>query len=370
VKVPYLDLKAQYETIKADIDAGIAGVSSETAFGRGLFVQEFEAAYAEMYGVEHCIGVANGTDALFVVLKMLGIGPGDEVITAANSWISSSEVITLAGGTPVFVDIEPEYYNLDPSLLEAKITDRTKAIIPVHLYGQPAAITEIIAIANKYGLPVLEDSAQAHFATLDGRRVGTFGNAATFSFYPGKNLGAYGDAGAVITNDDELAAAVRSFADHGSNPSNKHQHIREGINSRLDGIQAAVLSAKLPHIEGWNKRRAERGARYSELLAGIDEVVTPATRPGATHVFHIYCVRVPRRAELRAFLADRGISTGIHYPTALPFLGAYDYLQSTEADFPVAAKFQHEILSLPMYPELTDGQLEHVASSLLEFFAG
>jgi dTDP-4-amino-4,6-dideoxygalactose transaminase len=369
MRVPFLDLTAQYESIKEDIDRAIAAVIAENAFVRGRFVHEFEASYAEQYGIKHCIGVANGTDALFIVLKMLGIGPGDEVITAANSWISSSEVITLTGATPVFVDIEEDYYNLDTARLEAKITDRTRAIIPVHLYGQPAAIDTVMAIADNHGLAVLEDCAQAHFSTLAGERVGTFGNAATFSFYPGKNLGAYGDAGCIVTNDDALAAAVRSFANHGSNPEDKHQHIQEGINSRLDGIQAAILSAKLPHIQEWNQRRAHWGARYTELLADVEEVVTPAIRPGATHVFHIYCVRVPQREALQAFLADRGISTGIHYPTALPFLDAYEYLAPTEADFPVAARFQDEILSLPMFPELTDEQVVHVASSIREFYA-
>ncbi|MBT8241443.1 MAG: DegT/DnrJ/EryC1/StrS family aminotransferase [Acidimicrobiia bacterium] len=369
MNVPFLDLSAQYSSLAGDIDAAIANVIDETAFVRGRFVKEFEAAYAEAYGVEHCIGVANGTDALFILLKMLGIGPGDEVITVANSWIATSEVVSLTGAEPRFVDIEPEYFNMNADLIESAASDRTRAIIPVHLYGQPADMTSIVPLAREHGWTIIEDSAQAHLAELDGTRVGLFGDAATFSFYPGKNLGAYGDAGCIITNDPDLAQRARSFANHGSSPVSKHDHDMEGINSRLDGLQAAILSVKLPHLVDWNERRAHWASRYSALLSDIDDVDTPPTRPSATHVFHIYCIRTRRRDELREYLSSQGISTGIHYPTALPFLKAYERYDYQPDDFPIAHAYQNQILSLPIYPELTEEAVGHVADSIRRFFA-
>lgn len=369
MNVPFLDLATQYRNLAGDIDAAIAQVIEETAFVRGRFVRDFEAAYAEAYGVQHCIGVANGTDALFITLKMLGIGPGDEVITVANSWIASSEVITLAGAEPRFVDIELDYFTMDPDQIEHAASGRTKAIIPVHLYGQPADMNSILPIAREHGWAIVEDTAQAHFAELNSTRAGLFGDAATFSFYPGKNLGAYGDAGAIVTNDGDLAERMRSFANHGSSPVSKHDHIMEGINSRLDGLQAAVLSAKLKHLPDWNERRAHWARRYTTLLADLDGVATPPTRPGATHVFHIYCIRTPQRDALRDHLSSCGIGTGIHYPTALPFLAAYERYGYEAEDFPVAHAYQDQILSLPMYPELTDESVEYVVSSIREFFA-
>jgi dTDP-4-amino-4,6-dideoxygalactose transaminase len=368
MQVPFLDLAKQYDTIAADIDAAISQVIDETAFVRGRFVTEFESAFAEAYGVRHCIGVANGTDALFVSLKMLGIGPGDEVITAANSWISSSEVITLTGAVPRFVDVDPHYFNMDPAKIEQAASDLTKAIIPVHLYGQAADMRAIGELAAARGWKVLEDCAQAHFAEVDGTKVGLFGDVASFSFYPGKNLGAYGDAGGVVTNDDDLAERLRSFANHGSSAASKHDHVMEGLNSRLDGIQAAVLSVKLKRIREWNERRAHWAAAYEEELSDIPEVETPQTRPGATHVFHIYCIRTPQRDALRAFLAERGIGTGIHYPTALPFLRAYERFGYTAEDFPVAHANQDRLLSLPMFPELTRQQVVYVAGNVRAFF--
>jgi dTDP-4-amino-4,6-dideoxygalactose transaminase len=369
MEVPFLDLSAQYATIGDDIEASLFQVIEEKAFVRGRFVAEFERAFAAAYGVEHCIGVGNGTDSLFISLKMLGIGPGDEVITAANSWIASSEVISLAGAKPVFVDIEPDYFTMDPGAIESVATARTKAIIPVHLYGQPADMEAIGAIAADGGWHVIEDCAQAHFAELGGTKVGLFGDVGSFSFYPGKNLGAFGDAGCIITNDDSLAERLRSFANHGSSPSSKHDHVMEGINSRLDGIQAAVLSVKLRHIREWNERRAQWASVYADELAGINGVTTPKIRPAATHVFHVYCIRTPRRDELREFLERRGIHTGIHYPRALPFLAAYARYGHTAADFPVAHAHQDQILSLPMYPELTREMVSHVAGTIREFFA-
>ena len=368
--IPFVDLKAQYRAHRAEIDAAIAAVIGETAFIRGKYVADFEKAYAEKYGVKHCVSCGNGTDAIFITLKMLGVGPGDEVITTSNSWIASTETITLTGAKVVFVDVEDDCYDLDATKIEAAITPRTKAILPVHLLGQPAQMDVIMEIAQRRGLHVVEDCAQAHFATFGGRRVGTVGIAGTFSFYPGKNLGAYGDAGAIITDDDALAEKVRMFANHGADRVNKHEHLMEGVCSRLDGLQAAILSAKLPHLDAWTRARQEKAARYDELLGGIAEVRTPKIRAGATHVFHNYVLRAQRRDELQTFLKDKGIDTTRHYPVPLPFLKAYAYLGHTPADFPVVARHSREILSLPVYPELTEEQQRCVADSIREFYSG
>jgi dTDP-4-amino-4,6-dideoxygalactose transaminase len=363
--VPFVDLKAQYRAIKQEIDNAIRSVIEETAFIRGKYVVEFEKAYAAKYGVKHCISCANGTDAIYITLKALGVGPGDEVITVANSWISTSETITQAGAKPVFVGIEPDYYNIDPVKIEEKITPRTRAIIPVHLYGQPAKIDIIREICKAYNLYLVEDCAQAHFATYKGKKVGTFGIAGTFSFYPGKNLGAYGDAGAIITNDDDLAIKLRMFANHGA--LKKHEHEIEGINSRMDGIQAAILSAKLPYIDEWNSKRQQHARTYNKLLADVGGIVTPEIRQNASHVFHLYVVRCRRRDELRNYLKEQGIATGIHYPTALPFLKAYDYLEHKPEDFPVAYEYQYKILSLPIYPELEETQVNRIVDAISEY---
>ena len=367
--IPFVDLKAQYRAHRTEIDAAIASVIDGTAFIRGKFVADFEKAYAEKYGVKHCVSCGNGTDAIFITLKMLGIGPGDEVITTSTSWIASTETITLTGAKVVFVDVEDDCYDLDATKIEAAITPRTKAILPVHLLGQPAQMDVIMEIAQRHGLPVVEDCAQAHFATFGGRRVGTFGIAGTFSFYPGKNLGAYGDAGAIITDDDTLAEKVRMFANHGADRVNKHEHLMEGVCSRLDGLQAAILSAKLPHIGAWTQSRQERAATYDDLLGGVAEVVTPKIRAGATHVFHNYVLRAQRRDELQTFLKENGVETTRHYPVPLPFLKAYAYLGHTPADFPVVAKHSREIISLPVYPELTDAQQRHVTATIRSFYA-
>ena len=366
MQVPFVDLKTQYESIKPEIDNAIKSVIEETAFIRGKYVNEFENDYAEKYGVKHCISVANGTDAIYIALKALGIGPGDEVITVANSWISTSEVITQAGANVVFVDIEPDYYNIDVSKIEEKITSRTKAIIPVHLYGQPAEIDSIKKICKNYNLHLIEDCAQAHFATYKEQKVGTFGIAGTFSFYPGKNLGAYGDAGAIIINDDELADKMRMFANHGD--LKKHEHQIEGINSRMDGLQAAILSVKLKYIDEWNQKRYQNALLYNQKLKDVKDIVLPKIRSNASHVFHLYVIRSKKRDQLRAFLQKQGISTGIHYPVALPFLNAYSFLNHKPEDFPVAYRYQSGILSLPMYPELKGDAITIITDAIKEFF--
>jgi len=365
--IPFVDLKAQYQALKPDIDAAIQAVIDESAFIRGRFVTAFETQFAQAYGVKHCISTGNGTDALYIVMKMLGIGPGDEVITTANSWIASSETVTQTGARVVFVDIEPHSFNLDPDKVEAAITPRTKAVIAVHLLGQPAQIDQIKRLCDTHGLYLIEDCAQAHFAEFGGRRVGTFGVAATFSFYPGKNLGAYGDAGAIVTSDDDLADKCRSYARHGASLKDKHDHLMEGINSRMDGLQAAVLSVKLPHVFDWNQKRAMAAAHYGELLRRVPGIIElPQARPDATHIYHVYCIRVKDREAVNARLNAAGIGTSIHYPIPLPFLKAYRYLEHEPSDFPLVWRNHTEILSLPIYPEITLEQQQRVASVLAQ----
>lgn len=366
MKIPFVDLAAQYRNHRADFDQALASVIESTSFIGGDPVREFEAAYAQAYAVRHCVSCGNGTDAIYIVLRMLGIGQGDEVITTAASWISTSEAITQTGAKPVFVDVD-EFYNLDSSLVEEKITSKTRAILPVHLYGQAAEMDSLLDISRRRGLLLVEDCAQAHFAEFRGLRVGTFGNAGTFSFYPGKNLGAWGDAGAIVTNDDDLARKCRMYANHGA--LTKHQHEMEGINSRLDGIQAALLSAKLPHIGDWTESRRRVARLYNSELKGIGDLVLPGIRPGSTHVYHLYVVRTAVRDRLRAFLAAKGIESAVHYPTALPLLPAYRYMGIQSADIPTAAANQNSILSLPIYPEMTDEMVGFVAASIREFFA-
>lgn len=366
MKIPLVDLYAQYKTIRKEIDGAIFSAIKDVAFINGKYVEKFENEFAKSLGVKHCIGVGNGTDAIYITLKMLGIGEGDEVITVANSWISTSEAISQTGAIPIFVDIEESYFNINTSFIEDKISKKTKAVLPVHLYGQPAEKDKILKICKKYRLFLIEDCAQAHYATYKGKYVGTFGEAATFSFYPGKNLGAYGDAGAVITDDDNLAEKVRMYANHGA--LIKHHHKIEGINSRLDGIQAAILTIKLKHIKKWTKTRIKKAIYYNSKLSTISQVITPKTRENAIHVFHLYVIRAYNRDGLRKHLENNGISTGIHYPTPLPFLKAYKKYSYKEKDFPIATKCQKEILSLPLYPELTQKQMDYIINKIAEFY--
>jgi dTDP-4-amino-4,6-dideoxygalactose transaminase len=364
--IPFVDLKAQYHSIKAEIDQAIAAVLSQTAFIGGSFVKEFEEAFARYCGTEHCVGVANGTDALFIALKALGVGPGDEVITVANTFVATSEAITSAGARVVFCDCDPETYNIDVTQIEAKITPRTKAIIPVHLYGQPADMDPIITLARKHNLRVVGDAAQAHGASYKKRPIASLADITCFSFYPGKNLGAYGDAGALVTDNAEWATTARMFANHGR--ARKYDHDLEGVNSRLDGLQAAILSVKLRHLDDWTERRRQAAHWYNEALQDLP-VVTPSDRPDIRAVYHLYVVRIPdgRRAALQERLKANGISTGIHYPIALPHLNAYKYLRHGKGEFPEAVKASESILSLPMFPELTKEQVDYVAQSIREF---
>jgi dTDP-4-amino-4,6-dideoxygalactose transaminase len=367
VAVPFADLQAQYLSIKAEIDAAIAEVIRTSAFIRGPFVERFEEAFARTVGTEHCVSCANGTDALYIAMHALGVQPGDEVIVPAHSWIATSETVTQAGGKVVFCDTDADTFTIDPSRIEALITSRTVGIIPVHLYGQPADMDPIMSIARRHGLWVLEDCAQAHLARYRGRPVGSFGIAASFSFYPGKNLGAMGDAGAIVTEDAELARRMAMFARHGGLTKGDHQI--EGINSRLDGLQAAVLLAKLPHLPRWTARRQELAADYGRLLGRAGAVVLPRTAPGREHVWHLYVVRHERRDALAQHLASRHVQTVVNYPVALPFLPAYRHLGHRPEDFPVAHGHQQRILSLPMFPEMTARQMQTVADAISAFGA-
>ncbi|MBF0625399.1 MAG: DegT/DnrJ/EryC1/StrS family aminotransferase [Magnetococcales bacterium] len=360
----FVDLNAQHEDLAEELQAAMAAVIRDSAFVRGPHVDAFEANFARALGVRHCVSCANGTDALYIALRALGVGPGDEVITTAHSWIATSETITQTGARVVFNDTEPDYFCIDPVTIEDRITERTRGIVAVHLYGQPAAMGPILELARRRGLWVIEDCAQAHLASLDGRLVGTLGDVAAFSFYPGKNLGAMGDAGCLVTNRDDLAGFAALFARHGG----KNDHVMEGINSRLDGLQAAILNVKLPCLAGWNKTRMRMAALYDAELATVPEVTVPAVRPGARHVYHLYVIRVPRRDELQKFLARRGIPTAINYPRALPHYPAYAYLGHGPESFPVAGGHAREILSLPMHPHLTEGDVVTVAAAIAEFF--
>jgi dTDP-4-amino-4,6-dideoxygalactose transaminase len=364
MKIPFVDLHAQYLTIKPEIDAAIQDVITNSAYIRGPHVDKFEQLWSAAVGIKHCVSCANGTDALYITMRGLGLKPGDEVITTAHSWISTTETITQAGGKVVFTDTEADTFNLNAAQIESKITPRTVGIIPVHLYGQPAAMAAIMASAKKHRLWVIEDCAQAHLARYQGQLVGTFGNAATFSFYPGKNLGAYGDAGGIVTNDDRLADWCATFARHGG----KGEHIMEGVNSRLDGLQAAILNVKVPHLPAWTEARRNVAARYNELLAGVGDLVLPKVGPNRDHVYHLYVIRTEKRDALKKFLGDAGIGTVLNYPKALPFYPAYAYLGHQPGDFPVAYANQSRILSLPIYPEMTEAMIAYVVEQVANFF--
>lgn len=365
--VPFVDLKLQYLSLKSEVDQAIQKVLDETSFVGGSSVKDFESDFSKLLGVKHCIGVGNGTDALYIIMKMLGIGPGDEVITTAASWISTSETISQTGATPVFVDIDAETYTIDPSRVEEKITSRTKAILPVHLYGHIAHVSHLKKICEKHKLFLIEDCAQAHFSEEDKKIAGTFGIASSFSFYPGKNLGAYGDAGAIITNDDELARRIRMFANHGALV--KHQHEMEGVNSRLDTLQAAILSVKAKHVLRWTDLRIANALNYDQLLKSVSEIEIPTVRQNTKHTFHLYVIRSKKRDLLKEYLETNGIQTAVHYPRALPNLPAYKHLGHQPKDFPIASVYQDQILSLPMFPELTLEQIEYVSKSIKKFFA-
>jgi dTDP-4-amino-4,6-dideoxygalactose transaminase len=369
--IPLVDLKAQYQTIKPAIDAAMAEVIGQTAFIGNLtnsYVQKFECEFAAWVGVRHTVACANGTDSLEILLKAAGLGPGDEVIVPAISWIATSEAVSNVGATPVFADIDGHTYTICPQAARAAITSRTKAIIPVHLYGHPADMDAIMALAQEFNLFVIEDCAQAHGARYKGRMVGTIGHAGSFSFFPGKNLGAYGDAGGMVTNDDRLAETARMISQHGQS-AGKHDHKIEGRNSRLDGIQAAVLSVKLPYLAEWTRRRREHAMLYTRLLASLG-LTLQSRESHIEHAYHLYVIQVEDRARVMNVLKEEGVGAAIQYPKALPMLSAYAAKGYLREQFPHACALAERCVSLPMYPELTAQIIERVIAGVRKAIAG
>lgn len=364
--VPLVDLKAQYHAIASEIDQAIERVLRSTNFILGPEVSAFERAFADFCEADHAVGISSGTDALHLALLACGIKPGDEVITSPMTFVATAEAISMSGARPVFCDIDPQTYNLDPEQIERAISPLTRAIIPVHLYGQPADMDVINEVAQMHKLHVIEDAAQAHGARYKGRRVGTLGDVACFSFYPGKNLGAYGDAGAVVTNDRTIADRIRLLRDHGRR--DKYEHLVEGFGNRLDALQAAVLRVKLKHLEQWNAKRFQHAARYTERLQKHISAV-PVVPAWAEPVWHIYAIQVENRDELQGTLKSAGIATGVHYPIPLHLQPAYRHLSYRPGDFPNAEFAAHRLMSLPIFPELEVKQIDAVVDQIAAVLA-
>jgi dTDP-4-amino-4,6-dideoxygalactose transaminase len=360
MKVPFLDLKAQYSSIRDEINSAIQEVLDSCAFAGGPFVQKFEEEWAAYCGVKHAVGVGNGTDALWLSLLALGVGRGDEVITVASTFFATAEAISLAGATPVFVDIEDKHYTMDPELVEAAIASRTRAVVPVHLFGQTADLNPIMEISRKHGLHVIEDACQAHGATYYGSKAGSIGDAAAFSFYPGKNLGAYGEAGAVTTKDDQVAAKIKMLRDHGQ--SKKYYHDLIGWNARMDGLQAAVLCVKLRHLDAWNEKRRQWASLYDRELGNVDGIVIPAAQACGQSIYHVYAIRVQHRDAVVAALQAEGIGCAIHYPLAVHEQKGFATLAARS--LPVTEKCAREFLSLPIYAEMQEKQVKDVCGAL------
>jgi dTDP-4-amino-4,6-dideoxygalactose transaminase len=365
VKVPFLDLKAQYASIQDEISKALQQVLDSSAFAGGPFVEKFEKDFSSFCQSEFAIGVGSGTDALWMTLLSLGIGPGDEVITTPNTFIATAEAISFCGAKPVFVDVDEKTYNMNPNLIEDAITPKTKAIIPVHLFGQMADMDSIMKIARAHGLFVIEDACQAHGAEYKGRRAGSIGDVGCFSFYPGKNLGAYGEAGAIVTNNAELAEKMRMFRDHGQRK--KYYHSIIGWNARMDGLQAAVLSVKLRHLNAWNEARRKNAQLYNDLLTDVDGIITPVEADYARHVYHIYAIRIKNRDALISVLAENEIFCGIHYPIPIHLQEAYESLGSKKGCFPIAEKCAKEFVSLPMFAEISFEQIKRICHKIKSF---
>jgi len=364
----FLDLSAQYRSIKGEIDEAIKRVLEGTVFIGGKEVEEFEKEVAQFCGVKYAIGLNSGTDALFLSLKAIGVGPGDEVITTPFTFIATAGVVANCGAKPVFVDIDPRTFNIDSSKIEGAITGKTKAILPVHLFGQMADMDEIMAIAKKHNLFVIEDAAQAIGAEYKGKKAGTIGDLGCFSFFPSKNLGAYGDGGMVVTNSDELAEEIRLLKNHGSSPKEKYLNLIIGTNSRLDALQAAILRVKLKYLSKWSKERAEKASYYNGELKGIGNIMTPVTVSGRTHIFHQYTIRTKSRDELQKYLKEKEIPTMIYYPLPLHLQPAFKNLGLKLGDFPESEKVSKEVLSLPIYPELEESIQNMIINGIKQFF--
>lgn len=364
--IPLIDLKRQNLSIKNEIDDIFDKIINSSQFILGDYVNRFEKQFAAAHGAKYCLGCGNGTDAIYITLRALGIGAGDEVITTALSWISTSETISQTGARVVFCDIEEKSFTIDPEKIEKLITSKTKAIIPVHLYGHPANMTKINEIADYHGLHIIEDCAQSHFAEWNNQKVGNFGIAGTFSFYPSKNLGALGDAGAIISNDKSFINRARKFSNHGS--SKKNFHDIEGINSRLDGLQAAVLTIKLKYISDWNNKRKSIFNYYNKSLLKLKKIDTPIINDKVVHGYHQYVIRTPKRNELFSHLVKNNINVQIHYPKPLPMMKAYEYLCHKDDDFKVANRVTNEIISLPFFPEITENELDFIINKINNFF--
>ncbi|MEJ2708118.1 MAG: DegT/DnrJ/EryC1/StrS family aminotransferase [Anaerolineales bacterium] len=364
-EIPAEDLKRQYQQIHAEIDAAIKQVLPTGKYTLGPVLEAFEREFAEYCGVKHCIGISNGTEALHLALAAMGVGPGDEVITQANTYVATAFAINYVGAKPVFVDIEPAYANMDASKLEEKITPRTKAIIPVHIYGHPVDMDPIMKLAGRYGLKVLEDASHAHGARYKGKTTGALGHAAAFSFYPSKVLGAYGDAGCIVTDDDDLNHKLRILRYMGQ--EEKHTHLVIGFQQRLDPLQAAVLSVRLKHLDGWIERRREIAGRYNQLLADLP-LELPNQADWAEHVYYMYTIRTAQRDALSEYLQGCGIGTQKIYATPVPMQPCYRYLEYQEADIPISSKYARQLLCLPMFPELRDDEIERVSQAIHQFF--
>ena len=362
MEVPFLDLRTQNRTLKVEILSFWEEILDTAAFVGGSHVTAFEEDFAKACSVNHCVAVNSGTDALRFIFLALGLKEGDEVITVPNTFIATTEAISQAGGEIVFVDVNTDTYNMDPTRIEATITPRTKGIVPVHLYGQTAEMAPILAIAEKHHLWVVEDASQAHLAVYKGRKAGGMGVAGAFSFYPGKNLGACGEAGAVTTNDPDLAAKVRMLRDHGQ--STKYYHVMEGYNGRCDALQVAALRVKLKHLADWNEARRNKADLYIELLRNVDRVKLPKVADDCTPVYHVFVIQVDNRDQVVEALTSKNISTGLHYPIPLHLQKAYAHLKIPEGSFPVTESYTKRLLSLPLYPELTKEQINYVVESL------
>ncbi|MFC2093297.1 DegT/DnrJ/EryC1/StrS family aminotransferase [Bacteroidota bacterium] len=366
MKIPFLDLKQQYKSIKEEIDPAIQNVIDNTAFILGKPVSDFEQEFANAHNVKHCIGVSSGTDGNHLVLWTLGIGAGNEVIVPANTFIATAEGVTLCGAKPVFVDCCSDNYNIDPDKIEGLINSKTKAIVAVHLYGQPADMDALREIAKEHNLILVEDAAQAHLSEYKGKKVGGLCDAASFSFYPGKNLGAYGEAGAVTTNEDVLAKKLKMYREHGQ--SEKYHHETFGHNYRMDGIQGAVLGVKLKHLSEWTDKRRAVAEKYKDLLDGVGDIVLPAEMPYSKHVYHLFVIKTKCRDELQNYLNENEISNGLHYPIPLHLQNSYKHLGYKKGDFPNTEDLANNCLSLPMFPELSEEQINYVVNKIKDFY--